>query len=200
MPSLSSTKFVRLLQSFDESELKPFDTWLRSPWCNSNKNLIRLFTRLVKYYPDFDHPRLDKEKLFREVLPDGKFSHRRMNNLLSEGYLAAERFLVFQRFSKDESLQKGLLAEEFQGRHLDDWFFRGVEQETGRLEKKAVKDYILSEAKQRKAMAKRLRKMAKTRKGGKAQTQIKHKQEMLEEAEALEKIAKDYEELAKQLH
>lgn len=141
MPSLSSTKFVRLLQSFDESELKPFDTWLRSPWCNTNKNLIRLFARLVKYYPDFDHPRLDKEKLFREVLPDGKFSHRRMNNLLSEGYLAAERFLVFQRFSKDESLQKGLLAEEFQGRHLDDWFFRGVEQETGRLEKKAVKDW-----------------------------------------------------------
>ena len=75
-----------------------------------------------------------------------------------------------------------------------------VEKAESPQEKKAVKDYILSEAKQRKAMAKRLRKMAKTRKGGKAQTQIKHKQEMLEEAETLEKIAKDYEELAKQLH
>lgn len=119
MATLFETKFVRLLRTFDEPELKSFESWLCSPWCNSNKNLIRLVDRLKRHYPGFDDPKLTKKKLFRQVLPGGKFSHRRMNNLMSKGYLAAERFLIFQRFAGQESLQKHLLAREFQGRDLD---------------------------------------------------------------------------------
>ncbi len=141
MSSVFSTKFVRILQTFDEEERKAFEAWLQSPWCNSNKNLIRLFAKLQRYYPDFDDPKLTKEKLFRQVLPDGKFSHRRMNNLLSKGFLAAQEFLLHRRFSREEGLRNSLRAEEFQGRYLDDWFFREVDKEMGRLEAKAVKDW-----------------------------------------------------------
>ena len=141
MSAIFSSKFVRLLQTFDEAELKAFDTWLQSPWCNTNKTLIRLLGRLKRYHPDFEDAKLTKEKLFRKVLPNGKFSDRRMNNLMSEGYLAAERFLMFQRFSRNDGLQKGLLADEFQSRHLDEWFFRDAKHEIGRLEEKEVKDW-----------------------------------------------------------
>ena len=48
-------------------------------------------------------------------------------------------------------------------------------------------------------MANRLREIAKTKKGGKAQSQIKHAQEMKEEADSLDAIAKDYEELAQKV-
>lgn len=141
MPALTSTKFLRLLQTFDESELKAFDAWLRSPWCNSNKNLPRLLDRLKKYHPYFDNPRLDKENLFYQVLPKGKFSDRRLNNLLSEAFLAAEKFLIFQHVSDDYSLQKAMLAEEFQSRYLDDWFFGNTYKEIERLEAREVLDW-----------------------------------------------------------
>ena len=141
MPALSATKFLRLLQTFDEKELNAFDAWLRSPWCNSNKNLPRLLEKLKRYHPKFDKRKLDKETLFHEVLPQGKFSDRRMNNLLSEAYLAAEQFLAFHRFSHKPGLQQALLAEEFQGRYLDDWFFRNAGQEIERLEAMEVKDW-----------------------------------------------------------
>ena len=141
MNAIFSSKFVRLLRAFDEQDLKAFDTWLRSPWCNSNKNLTRLLDRLKRHHPDFDDPKLTKEKLFRQVLPEGKFSDRRMNNLLSEAYLAAEKFLSFQHFSRDRGLQKTLLAGEFQSRYLDDWFFRDAYREIERLEKKDVKEW-----------------------------------------------------------
>lgn len=68
------TEFVRLLRAFDKSELKTFESWLRAPWCNSNKNLIGLVDRLKRYHPGFDDPKLTKEKLFRQVLPAGKFT------------------------------------------------------------------------------------------------------------------------------
>ena len=82
MSSVFSSKFVRLLKTFTSEELKSFEMWLQSPWCNSNKNLIRLFQVLKKYYPDFGNEKLSKEKLFKKVLPNGKFSDRRMNNFL----------------------------------------------------------------------------------------------------------------------
>ena len=141
MSSLFSSKFVRIVKTLSPEEWKSFELWLKSPWANSNKNLIRLLDKLKKYYPDFTDTKLSKEKLFKQILPDGKFSLRRMNNLLSEGYLAAERFLVFQNLSHNQNLQKNLLTKELQGRSLDEWFFRDIEEEVERLEELPVKEW-----------------------------------------------------------
>ena len=141
MSSLFSSKYFEILKSLSDSELKSFDSWLNSPWCNSNKNLITLLDKVKKYYPNFENERLTKEKLFKQVLPKGKYSDRRMNNLLSEGYQAAERFIIFQNLAEDQKLQKDLLSQEFQSRHLEDWFFRDIQKEISRLEEKTVKDW-----------------------------------------------------------
>lgn len=136
-----TSKFVRLLKTLSADEYKAFELWLKSPWCNSNKNLIRLLEKLKRYHPDFDTEKLTKEKLFKQILPDGKFSQRRMNNLLSEGYLAAEQFLIFQNLSRDENQQKSLLSKELQARQLDEWFFKDMDKEISRLEDKPVKEW-----------------------------------------------------------
>lgn len=141
MNTITTSKFIRILKTLNEGELKAFESWLKSPWCNSNKNLIRLLACLKKFYPYFESRKLTKERLFQQVLPNGKFSTRRMNNLLSEGYLAIEQFLVFQGLSQNQSLQKDLLAKEFQYRHLEAWFFKKSNKEIVRLEQKEIKDW-----------------------------------------------------------
>lgn len=141
MNSLFSSKFVRILKNLSPEEWKSFELWLKSPWANSNKNLVRLLDKLRKYYPEFSDSKCTKEKLFKQILPNGKFSLRRMNNLLSEGYLAAERFLVFQHLSDSQDLQKNILTKELQSRHLDEWFFKEVESEIRRLEEMSVKEW-----------------------------------------------------------
>jgi len=141
MNNFFAAKYFKIIQTFSEEELKAFDLWLRSPWCNTNKNLIKLLEKTKRYHPTFDDKKLTKEKLFKKILPKGKFSDRRMNNLLSEGYLAAERFIIFQNLTKDENLKKDLLTKEFQNRHLEDWFFRDVNNEIARLEDKEIKDW-----------------------------------------------------------
>lgn len=136
-----SSKFVQLLQTWEQTEWKTFELWLQSPWCNTNKNLIRLLDRLKPHYPDFSDKGLTKEKLFRQVLPKGKYSERRINNLFSDAYLAAEKFLIFQRFAHEERLQRGLLAAEFERRALDNWFFRECSREIDLLENKPVQQW-----------------------------------------------------------
>jgi len=141
MDTLFSSKFVQILKTLSPDEWKTFELWLKSPWANSNKNLIRLLEKLKKYYPAFNHPKFTKEKLFKQILPTGKFSLRRMNNLLSEGYLAAERFLIFQNLAQDNNLQQDLLTKELQSRYLDEWFFKDAEKEINRLEEQPVKEW-----------------------------------------------------------
>ena len=141
MSAVFSSKFVKILKTFSGAELRSFENWLRSPWCNSNKNLPRLLEKMRKYHPDFTEGKITKEKLFRQVLPQGKFSDRRMNNLLSEGYMAAERFLAFERFSRSTEMQSLLLLQEFEDRQTDEWFFRSTKKEIERAEENPVKNW-----------------------------------------------------------
>ncbi|MEO1516834.1 MAG: hypothetical protein AAFV95_17565 [Bacteroidota bacterium] len=130
-----------MLRAWQAEELKAFEQWLRSPWCNSNKNLLPLFEQLKKHHPQFDTDKLNKEKLFRRILPNGKFSDRRMNNLLSEAYLAAEKFIIFQKLNKTPLLQKELLLQELQSRHQDEWFFKEAHKNIDQLENKSIKSW-----------------------------------------------------------
>lgn len=141
MSNIFRSKFITILKTFSNEDWKAFELWLKSPWCNSNKNLIKLLENLKKYYPQFEDEGLTKQKLFKQVLPKGKYSTRRMNNLLSEGYLTAQKFLTFQNFSQNQNLQQDVLSQELQNRHLNDWFFGIAETEINRLESKKVKDW-----------------------------------------------------------
>ena len=96
MSSIFQTKFVALLRTFDQAELRDFRQWLVSPWCSSNKNLVPLFEELRKHHPRFTSPHLTKELLFERVLPNGKYSDRRLNNLMSEAFQQGLRFLTFR--------------------------------------------------------------------------------------------------------
>ncbi len=64
-----------------------------------------------------------------------------MNNLFSEGYLAAEKFVVFQNLTKNQNLQKDIFTKELQSRHLEDWFFKDADKEIERLETLEVKEW-----------------------------------------------------------
>ena len=139
--SILSSKFIKILKSFSSDELKAFELWLQSPWCNTNKTLIKLLGRIKKHHPQFDNNKLTKERLFQKILPNGKFSDRRMNNIFSEAYLAAEQFIVFQHLLNNQNLQADLRVKEFQNRNLEEWFFRDAQKEIDRMENIQIKSW-----------------------------------------------------------
>ena len=139
--SVFASKFFTLLRTFDDGELKSFESFLSSAWCNSNKNLPVLLKKVRKYHPAYDNEKLTKERLFKQVLPAGKYSDRRMNNLLSEAYRAAEKFTVYRRLEQDEQLQHDLLLQDRQARRLEDWFFKTIDREIDKLESQPLREW-----------------------------------------------------------
>ncbi|MEM1118822.1 MAG: hypothetical protein AAGJ18_00150, partial [Bacteroidota bacterium] len=49
--------------------------------------------------------------------------------------------MIFNNLEHSQNLQKDLLTQELQNRHLEDWFFRDIQQEIDRLEVKDIKDW-----------------------------------------------------------
>jgi hypothetical protein len=137
----SSFKYFKVLKTLDQQELKSFEQWLKSPWANKSKKMIVLLAKVKKYYPTFEDEKMTRIKLFRQVLPKGRYSDQQFNNVLSEGYFTLQKFLIFNSLKKNENLQRELLVDVFHNHHLEDWFFREMPLEIEALESKPIKDW-----------------------------------------------------------
>ncbi len=71
-----------------------------------------------------------------------------------------------------------------------------VEKAETYAEKRAIHKYLLTEAKERRDEAAKLRESAKVSRGGKSSSQKNYKKEMIQEAVELEEEAQEFEDLA----
>ena len=83
---MKNTKLVSLLSTFSGSEVKQFRDFVRSPFFNTNENVIKLNDVLKKYHPDFDAKSFTEEKVYSEVFGPGKFDYFKIKNISSDLY------------------------------------------------------------------------------------------------------------------
>jgi len=85
------SKSIQVLKTFSKEELKQFAEFLRSPFFNKNKNLIKLFDVLMKYHPEYE---IKNEKIYSKIYPGKEYHHDNMKKLMSEMYNLSEKFLI----------------------------------------------------------------------------------------------------------
>lgn len=90
------------LQLLSSPELKAFDRWLNSDFCNSNKSLRRLFKVLKPYHPTFDNPKLSRVFLYEKVFPGNTFNKKVFLNTMSLLAKEVERFIVFNEVENEK--------------------------------------------------------------------------------------------------
>ncbi len=90
---MKNTKLIKLLQTFSGAEMKKFRDFVKSPYYNKNKNVIRLNEVLIKHHPDFDSKSFTEENIYRSVFGPGKYEYFRIKNISSDLYNLAEEFL-----------------------------------------------------------------------------------------------------------
>lgn len=117
-----SSNLIKLLSKLDTSEWKSFDKFVHSPYFNSNKSIQQLFELLKKYYPDFDSPKLEKEKVFKKLFPGQAYREKRMWQLMSDLKGLTEQFLVAEKTNKQSTSYQLQLREVFLERDLFSWF------------------------------------------------------------------------------
>ncbi len=83
---MKNTKLVSLLSTFSTTEIKQFRDFVRSPFFNTNENVIKLNEVLRKHHPDYNAKSFTEEKIFSEVFGPGKFDYFKIKNISSDLY------------------------------------------------------------------------------------------------------------------
>lgn len=69
---MQKSRLIKQLKNLDQKELISLKKMLASPYFEKNPKCNLLFDIIIKYQPDYDHPDLDKEKVFALLFPNKK--------------------------------------------------------------------------------------------------------------------------------
>lgn len=113
---MKKSKLVRTLSILTTEEMKRLLPFVQSPYFNSNSNIIKLYKLLRLHHPDFNSPKLTKEKVFTKLFPNKPYAHQQFLNLMSEFYRLLEKYLIQLQVEKKEMQQQKLLLEAYEER------------------------------------------------------------------------------------
>ncbi len=117
---MRSSKVFQLLTALNTQEFKEFGEFIKSPYFNSNKNIIKIFDILKKYYPAFDSERLEKEIIFEKIFPGKAYNEQVMKNLSSGFLQLALEFLGINKYRHRSNNDKELdILSELNSKRLD---------------------------------------------------------------------------------
>lgn len=99
---LEQSDLVITIQSFSKVEFKEFMKFVRSPFFNTKKDMIRLIEELKKHYPLFNKTSFTRENLYSKVYPYGKFKDNVMRRMTSNLNKLTKDFLSYKSFKEDQ--------------------------------------------------------------------------------------------------
>lgn len=107
---MHDSKITGLLKNFDAKEFRLLYKYLKSPFFNYSVNMVALYEYLRKFYPEFDHPSLDRRKAYKKLFPGEPYDDKKMRNLLHEFQMHLESFIVQVHIREDAFIHKKLLV------------------------------------------------------------------------------------------
>lgn len=103
--------FLEILSSLTRDELKSFRRFLISPYFNRSQKVVKLYDRLIKYYPSFDNTAVSKENLHKHISPELPYNEITMRRLLLDLQKLCEKFMT-QTFLEKKEAETRLFAIE----------------------------------------------------------------------------------------
>lgn len=125
---MHQSKLFMLLRGLKSEEIRWFQKFLQSPFYNTNKQHVKLFDYIKKYYPELDSSKLSKEAACKKLFPKQAFNVQKIRKLMHGLTLLVEEFLVAIQIKNNEYQKKRLLVSELGKRNVFDLFEKGTEE------------------------------------------------------------------------
>ncbi|OWY25402.1 hypothetical protein C7N43_19050 [Sphingobacteriales bacterium UPWRP_1] len=115
---MHQSKLITLLRTFTPQEHKEFKKFVRSPFFNTNENVVKLYDHLYKYAPGFDSPRLDRQKVFSFLFPDEPYKEIKIQQFASLLVNLIEQFWIHNDLKEPTPDATLRLADAYRQRRL----------------------------------------------------------------------------------
>jgi len=133
---------IEYFNKLSADEIVQFDKFVRSPFHNTNKQLIKLFKYLVFRYPEKDKSIMNKRKIFRAIYRNRKYSDQNFRKLRSDYTSLFEEFLMQTTMSKNIIFNKISLLKELSNRNFQKRFDVNVKRIRKMMTFPTVKDEL----------------------------------------------------------
>lgn len=101
---MKKTKLIKILASFNTSELRRLKDFVGSPFFNKNEKIQALFDFVIQFAPDFNHEELTGEQAFNYVFKGEKYKEQAITKLSSKLYKLLYTFIHLEK-DKENGLQ-----------------------------------------------------------------------------------------------
>lgn len=118
---MHATKLIQLLKIFTDKELLEFPKYVKNLGHKPNPIALRLFDYLKRYAPDYDSPKLSKDKVYRQLAKKEAFAVSRWNKITHDLKLLLEDFLAHYKLANNAVLKKRLLLQTLKERNHPDF-------------------------------------------------------------------------------
>lgn len=108
---------IELLKTFSDEDVKCFGEYLNSTLFNKRKELVRLYSVIIKCRPAYDNTVLKREKLFKKLYPKSKYDEQTLRTRMAELSALIRGYFSFTYQQKNVFQQKFSLAKELMSRN-----------------------------------------------------------------------------------
>jgi hypothetical protein len=113
------SRFIQLLKLLNADELSRFGRYLASPYVNEREKPRELLELCSNYFPEYDSPKLAKEKVFSRLFPQEAYTDIKMRQLLSYTTGKLQDFLAHLQFCREEQGQEMALLQSLNEREAE---------------------------------------------------------------------------------
>ena len=140
---MHKSRFIRLLSTLTPEEFRRFESFLRSPFYNTNKNLLRLLQYIGRYFPRLTSPKLAKEKVWKFLYPKEGYDDNRLRQRIFMLSKLLETFFTTIEIEDRTTDQRSLFIKALDKRGLHADFTKTIRQEIKVLEAESIKNPVV---------------------------------------------------------
>ncbi len=129
---MQKIKLIKLLATFEPSELRRFKAFVVSPYFNKNTKIQKLYDFILSFSPDFNSDGLCSENAFEYIFEGEEFKEQAVTRLNSRLYKLACRFISIES-EKEREIHSELRFSNFMAK-------RGLLQESMQYIQQVQKD------------------------------------------------------------
>ena len=137
---MQQSKLCLLLTSLSPRQFKNLYKAVQSPLLSTNPHLVKLYTHLRKYYPDFQQPALQKQKVLNKLFPAHPYSDSKMRNLMREMTAVVKTFLLHEFLAAHPFEKAKLMAQLYTQHGLHPYGKKTITQLEAEEQQNPIKD------------------------------------------------------------
>lgn len=134
---MKGKKLIQLLQSLSEEEFKRLQSFIQSPFHNSNKRLLKVYHLLKPHFPYFQSKQLEEGRLFSQLFPKDAFDDYKLRRLFSQFTKLVEQYLTQLELAEQDFIASKLYVKALSRRDTYTQFVKEI---------KGLKESLLSQA------------------------------------------------------